>query len=182
MDIAVVALERLRQGADACDLVPADVAQQLHSLAGQDTGKRIPAFERQMTLAGGFAALPTVPGVHEPARRFLLDRAAHRDLHLAHSSPRTARTPDQAMIARPYHRDGFPPAFAGVNPSYELCADDRHPYRAARVRISWIAASTRSGVAGASRRGESGWSATPAMASRIASQTEIASIKGGSPT
>src|SRR5207247_2497876 len=45
--------------------------------------------------------------------------------------------------------------------------------------MSSIAASTRSGVAGASRRGASRWSARLAMASLMASHTEIASISGG---
>ena len=41
---------------------------------------------------------------------------------------------------------------------------------------------TFSGVAGGSRRGQSSWSAVLAIASEIACSTEIASIKGGSPT
>src|SRR5579885_116127 len=35
MNIAVVATESLCEGANACDFVPADVAQQLHPFAGQ---------------------------------------------------------------------------------------------------------------------------------------------------
>src|SRR6266480_6424776 len=52
---------------------------------------------------------------------------------------------------------------------------------ALRARSSSIADNTRSGVAGASRRGASLWSTRLAMASLIASQTEIANISGGSP-
>ena len=44
------------------------------------------------------------------------------------------------------------------------------------------AISTRSGVAGASRRGQILWSATLATASDSACSTDIASMKGGSPT
>ena len=57
----------------------------------------------------------------------------------------------------------------------------RQSPRPHRPRSSSIARSTRSGVAGASRRGARRWSSRLAMASRIASHTAIASISGGSP-
>ena len=44
------------------------------------------------------------------------------------------------------------------------------------------ASSTRSGVAGASSRGQTVWPATLATASESACSTEMASISGGSPT
>src|ERR1700689_1288195 len=43
--VAVVALQRLRKGANAGDIVPADVTQQLHPFTGQDTGECVPALE-----------------------------------------------------------------------------------------------------------------------------------------
>ncbi len=95
MHIAVVAAERLRECANAGDSVPADVAQQLHPFAGQHAGQRVPAFERQVALAEGFAVLGAVPGIDEPARRFLFHRAADRHFHIAHLPPRKVRTSDQ---------------------------------------------------------------------------------------
>ena len=66
MDIAVIAVERLGQGPDAGDVVPADVAQQLHPLAGEDAGESIPALKSKMALVKGFAALGAMPGIDEP--------------------------------------------------------------------------------------------------------------------
>jgi hypothetical protein len=76
MDIAVIAVERLGQGPDAGDIVPADVAQQLHPLAGEDSGESIPALKSKIALMKDFAALGAMPGIDEPARGFVFKRAA----------------------------------------------------------------------------------------------------------
>src|ERR1035437_1080355 len=65
MDVAVVAAEPFGQGADAGDVVAADVVQKLHALAGKDAGKGIPAFEGEMTLVEGLTMLGAMPGVNE---------------------------------------------------------------------------------------------------------------------
>src|ERR1039457_2065288 len=95
MDVAVVAPERFRQGADAGDSVAVNVSQEIHPLAGQNAGESIPTLERQMALVKGLAALRAAPCVHEPARGVVFDRSANSDLHVAHLSPLKDRTSDQ---------------------------------------------------------------------------------------
>jgi hypothetical protein len=99
--VAVVAAERLRQGADAGDVVPADVAQQLHALAGHDAGEGVPALERKVALVEGLAAFGAVLSIDEPTRRLVPHRAADGDFHVAHLPPRKVRTSDQKSAIRP---------------------------------------------------------------------------------
>jgi hypothetical protein len=75
--------------------VPADIAQQFHPLARQDTRKRIPDLEREMTFMESLTVFRTMPGVNETAGRLLFRRAADRDLHVAHLLSRKTRTSAQ---------------------------------------------------------------------------------------
>src|SRR5947207_9001194 len=95
MNVAVVALERLRQSSDAGDVVPAHVAQQFHPLASQDAREGVPAFKRQMAFMKNLSALSSVPGINDPARRIVRHRSADSDFHVAHLPPRNICTSDQ---------------------------------------------------------------------------------------
>ena len=72
-------------------------------------------------------------------------------------------------------KSGLPFRFPEMSPG-------PYPGPARRPSNSQIAASTASGVAGASSRSAASGPAAAATASRMASQTEIESISGGSPT
>lgn len=76
MDVAVIAVERFGEGADAGDLMAADVAEQLHALAGEDAGQGVPALEGEMALVKGFSALGAMPGVDEFAGGGVFECAA----------------------------------------------------------------------------------------------------------
>jgi len=57
MDIAVIAAECFGQRPHTGDMVVAHVAQQFHTLAGDDAREGIPAFKGQMALVEGLASL-----------------------------------------------------------------------------------------------------------------------------
>src|SRR5271166_5814992 len=63
MDVAVVAPQCLRQSADTGDVVPVDVAQQLHPPSRQDADEGVPAFERQMALMENLSTLRPMPSI-----------------------------------------------------------------------------------------------------------------------
>jgi hypothetical protein len=48
-----------------------------------------------MAFMEGFSALGAMPGVDELAGGFVFKRAANRDFHIAHWTPRKLRTSDQ---------------------------------------------------------------------------------------
>jgi len=99
MDIAVIAAERFGQRPHTGDMVAAHVAQQFHTLAGDDAREGILAFKGQMALVEGLVALGSMPGINEPLRRIVLHLVLYlsgdSEIHIAHFVPRNLRTSAQ---------------------------------------------------------------------------------------
>src|ERR1035437_1147940 len=67
-----------------------DGAQKPHEFANEDVGEGATAFKGQRSFMEGFAALGSVPCVDELARALVFHRAADREFHIAHWTPREA--------------------------------------------------------------------------------------------
>jgi hypothetical protein len=110
MDIAVIALERLGQGANAGDIVAADIMQQLHPLARKNPGQRIPAFKCKMAFLESLSPLAAMPCVNKALRGFSLDVSADSDFDFAHFTPRAPLNRDGRIwlswVIRQYSRSG----------------------------------------------------------------------------